>query len=366
MFNNEFAEALSSFTGKPTANSAFKLICSCRDFICRQARCWRQPALSVDEKMREIMSEMLLILLEDFDPNRSCHPNSMFAYLHAKIMRLTKPCNKRNMIFLDDCGKIESGRYCFSSGRLQLAEEIFIILRDCLLGCANPNTAQLEFLFIHIYPEVRWISRLLARQNGKDEASQIEADKKRHQSFNRSLRSALRNLQNGDFSEVMSWSSGERSHLAWRLIDIAPVEISEELEGERQILAEWRENIDRRQPQSLQNLAATDKIHECMKSRHQKSKQSCSVAEEAAVYGEEPDILLQLIGQPAENVAVADKIIEWDESANIRHDPTVDQLFEQVAGEVSNWFNTLVINKNSAEIKDKTSYNSGTIKTHRH
>lgn len=65
MFNNEFAAALSSFTGKPTANSAFRLICSCRDFICRQARRWRQPALSFDEKMREIMSEMLLILLED-------------------------------------------------------------------------------------------------------------------------------------------------------------------------------------------------------------------------------------------------------------------------------------------------------------
>lgn len=290
----------------------------------------------------------------------------MFAYLHAKIMRLTNPYNKRRLIFLDDCDKIESGRYCFSPGRLQLAEEIFIILRRCLLGCASPDTAQLEFLFIHIYPEIRWISRLLARQSGKDETAQIEADKKRHQSFNRSLRSALRDLRNGDFSEVMSWSSGERSHLAWRLIDIAPAEISEKLENERLLLSEWRENIERRQPQPLENLVVADKIYECMRNRYKNSKQSFAVAEEAATYGEEPDTLLQLIGQPVESDAVADKIVDWSEPANVKHDPAADQLFEQIASEVSNWLNTLVINKNPAEIKDKTSYNSERLKTHRH
>ncbi|PKL49523.1 MAG: hypothetical protein CVV42_05945 [Candidatus Riflebacteria bacterium HGW-Riflebacteria-2] len=358
MSDEQFVATLTEFTGKPTANSAFRLITSCRDFICRQAMRWREPMLSLSDKMREIMSEMLLILLEDFDPARISHPNSVLAYLQTKIMRLTRPEHKRRLLFIENYDEIASGRCNFSPERWRLAEEIFVILRRTLLGWHDYETTRLEFLFIHVYPEIRWISRLAASHSGEDEKARIECDKKRHQSFNRCLRNELAELQNGDFSEIMSWSSGERSHLAWRLINIAPAEIGNEFENERRQLADWRENIDRRQSQTLSNLAVAEKLLESMKSTRKDLLQIAHVAEEAAPYGEEPDTLVQLLGLPAETRNVAEEAAEWNEPAVTMNDSVANELFDKVAGEVSNWLDNLILNKNAAEINNKNTYNS--------
>ncbi len=359
MADEVFAASLTAFTRKPTADSAFRLITSCRDFICRQAMRWREPALSLSDKMREIMSEMLLILLEDFDPARITHPNSVLAYLQAKIMRLTRPEYKRRLVLLDNCDELASGRCNFSPGRLHLAEEIFVILRRTLLGWHDYETARLEFLFIHVYPEIRWISRLTASHTGEDENARIECDKKRHQSFNRSLRNELSRLQNGDFSEIMNWSSGERSHLAWRLISIAPAEIADECESDRQKLAEWRESIDRRQSQSTQQLLIAEKLLKSMKATRKILLEAAhTAAEDAAPYGDEPDTLLNLLGIPAETCIVAEDSAEWNERPGAIDDSATVELFEKVAGEVSNWLDNLILNKNAAEIKSKNTYNS--------
>ncbi|NLF96827.1 MAG: hypothetical protein GX569_08830 [Candidatus Riflebacteria bacterium] len=358
MSDEQFAAALENFTRKPGADSALRLITSCRDFICRQAMRWREPALSLSDKMREIMSEILLILLEDFDPTRISHPNSVLSYLQTKIMRLTRPEYKRRLVLIDNCDELESGRCNFSPERLRLAEEIFVILRRSLLGWHDYETARLEFLFIHVYPEIRWISRLTAEHNGEDENTRIECDKKRHQNFSRNLRNELATLQNGDFSEIMSWSSGERSHLAWRLINIAPAEIGSELESERQQLSEWRENIDRRKPQSLANLAVAEKLLNSMKSTRNDFIKTSFVAEEAAPYGEEPDILLQLLGRPVENLNVAEDAADWNESGTTITDSVAIEVFAQVAGEVSHWLENLIPDKKPAEIKGKNTYNS--------
>ncbi len=358
MSDEQFVAALNVFARKPSADSAFRLITSCRDFICRQAMRWREPALSLSDKMREIMSEMLLILLEDFDPARMTHPNSVLAYIQARIMRLTRPEFKRRLILLDNCDELESGRCNFSPERLRLAEEIFEILRRLLLGWHDYETARLEFLFIHVYPEIRWISRLAGSSAGEDENTRIERDKKRHQSFNRYLRNELTRLQNGDFNDITSWSSGERSHLAWRLINIAPAEISSELENDRQKLAEWRENIDRRQPQPLANLALAERLLKGMKVTRKRLIQQSYAAEEAAPYGEEPDTLLQLLGRPGEVQHVAEDSASWSETTAATNDSVNAELFEKVAGEVSNWFENLIPDKNAAEIKSKNTYNS--------
>jgi len=356
MSDEQFVAALNVFTRKPAADSAFRLINSCRDFICRQAMRWREPALSLSDKMREIMSEMLLILLEDFDPARMTHPNSVLAYIQTKIMRLTRPDFKRRLVLLDNCDELESGRCNFSPERLRLADEIFVILRRSLLSWHDYETARLEFLFIHVYPEIRWISRLTGNNSGEDENTRIERDKKRHQSFNRNLRNELAGLQNGSFNEIMNWSSGERSHLAWRLINIAPAEISSELESDRQKLAEWRENIDRRQPQPSANLVLAERLLKDMKTIRM-SQISCA-AEEAAPYGEEPDTLLQLLGHPIETQHVAEDSTSWDDTTVTMSDSVSTELFEKVAGEVSNWLENLTPDKKAAEIKNKNTYNS--------
>lgn len=366
MSNEEFATAFAVFSRQPAADSAFALIKSCQDFIFQQARNWREPALSLSDKMREIMSEMLLILLEDFDPGKTTHPNSVFSYLKAKIMRLTRPYRNKSLIFVDNCDLLDTGRCNFSAGRRQLAEEIFCVLRRFLLGYSDSAVSQLEFLFVHIYPEVRWISRLFAQHNGIAENTQIEADKKRHQSFNRNLRAALGKLQNGEFQEILHWSSGERSHLAWRIINIAPAEIDSALEPERQRLADWRENIDRRQPQQLQSLELALKIHKSMQNNRSDRQKFYAAGEEAAPYGEEPDILLQLIGQPPEVDFAAEGTDEWPECVARNDNPEAEKLFEQIADEVSGWLGALVINKARAEINAKTGYNQNNIYDQRH
>jgi hypothetical protein len=364
--SDEFASALKRFVQRPAADSAFAMISSCRDFIHRQAMRWREPSLSLADKMREIMSEMLLILLEDFEPGKVRHPNSVFSYLQNKIMRLTRPYRKRSIVLVEDCDLLNSGRCNFTAGRQQFAEEIFVTLRCYLLGHTDPAVTQLEFLFVHIYPEVRWISRLLAQKNGVDENVQIEADKKRHQTFNRNLRAAFERMQNGELKELVNWSSGERSHLAWRIINIAPAEIDETLESERQILAEWRENIDRRQPQSLHNLEPADKVLNNMKNTRRDLKKCFIAGEEAAPYGDEPDILLQLIGKPESIDNVADETAsDWNDLVSVAADQATEKLFEQVASEVSCWFATLSMNKNSAEINAKTGYNQNNIYSQR-
>lgn len=366
MSSDEFASALTAFSQRPTADAAFTLIKSCRDFIYRQALRWREPALSLADKMREIMSEMLLILLEDFEPGKANHPNSVFSYLQTKIMRLTRPYRKRSIVLVEDCDLLERGRCNFTADRQQFAEEIFVTLRRFLLGHADLAVAQLEFLFVHIYPEIRWISRLLAQKNGIDENTQIEADKKRHQTFNRNLRAAFERMQNGELRELVDWSSGERSHLAWRIINIAPAEIDENLEAERQSLADWRENIDRRQPQALQHLELAGKVLKSMKNIRKDLKMSFCAAEEAAPYGDEPDILLQLVGKPGHLDHVADETAgDWQELASAVPDQAAEKLFEQVASEVSCWLETLAVNKNSTEIKAKTGYNNNNIYSQR-
>ncbi|MBU1108089.1 MAG: hypothetical protein KKB51_15565 [Candidatus Riflebacteria bacterium] len=366
MSNEEFTNAFTAFCRQPAADSAFALIKSCHDFICQQALSWREPALSLSDKMREIMSEMLLILLEDFDPGKVTHPNSVFSYLKAKIRRLTRPYRTKGLIFVDNCDLIDAGRCNFSAGRLQLADEIFHLLRSFSLGYSDQAATQLEFMFVHIYPEVRWISRLLAQYNGIDENKQIEADKKRHQSFSKNLREALKKLENGEFQEILDWSSGERSHLAWRIINIAPSEIDNALEPDRQMLADWRESIDRRQPQQLQNLELALKVHKNMQNTRSDLHGVFAVAEEAALYGEEPDILIQLIGQPPEIDSVAEEADKWPESILHSSDPEAEKLFEQIADEVSSWLDALIINKTRAEIKTKTGYNQNNIYGQRH
>lgn len=353
---DDFAAAFAKFTSKPAADSAFGLISCCQDFIWRQARGWHDPALSLSEKMREIMSEMLLILLEDFKPARVSHPNAVLSYLHSKIKRLTQPYRKGNPVLLENCDELAGGRSNFTFERLQLADEIFAILRQTLLGWPDQTTAHLEFLFVHIYPEIRWISRMLAQENGDDENQRIEADKKRHQKFNRSLRYALNSLQHGSYQEIMTWSGGERSHLAWRLINIAPAEISSECEIDRQLLADWREQIERRQPQPLQNLASARRVLSDMQKNHPEFKVATLAAEEAAPYGDEPEILHQLIGKPVELFAAAEDIATWEPSAKTVIDNDSKQLFAQVANEVSDWFNTLITSKNLAN-KRQSSYN---------
>lgn len=360
MGSEVFNQVFSRFCQNPCGKTAFQLIQECKKMIFSQAVKWCDQNLSLEEKIREIVSEMLLILLEDFDSKKATHPNAIFRYLSEKIKRLTIK-RKSRMVFVDDFSSIETGRYNFSALKLQLADEIVSNLRHFLLTYPDPKVVDLEFLFIHIYPEVRWISRLLAENNKIEEEKQIEADKKRHIRFNKGLRTVFKNLQNGDFSEISDWSNGERSHLAWRIISIAPFEVSDEVEKQRQELEDWREIINRREAQLPDRLNIARKVLENMKQFRKYEalpSQIHIMAEETAPYGEEQDLLFTLIGCLDNSDHISERESEWAlEDENINFTPEAEKIFEQVTEDLCNWFDSLVTEKYKCAQNQKNEYN---------
>lgn len=345
MIESQFSEALNVFLARPTAASALGLINSCKTMIISLAMSWREKNLTLSERIREIMSEMLLILLEDFSAARIGHPHAVLAFLQMKIRRLTRPYRRRETLFGDSSDMSELGRHNFSAMRLQLADEIYQTVRRCLLGFADPKVGLLEFLFIHVYPELSWASRMLAQRDNIDLVTQSNADKKRHARFNMALRSELKKLQNGDLFEISSWSGGERSHLAWRIINIAPGEVAAAEYEALQSIENWRETIDRRQPQLPENLALAARVYNSMQQNSAGSRQLALAAEEAAPYGEESDVLLQLIGRRNDDCAAYEETEQWQSAEPVNDDGSNDELFFQVASQVSEWLDKLVSNQ---------------------
>lgn len=354
MIESEFSESLKNFVEQPHAASAFALINSCKTMIVGQARGWRDKNLTLTERIREIMSEILLILLEDFSAEQVKHPHAVLAYLQMKIRRLTRPYRRRETAFGNSNDMSELGRSNFSALRLQFADEIYQTVRQCLLGFNDAKVGLLEFLFIHVYPELSWASKMLAQKEQTDVITQSNADKKRHSRFNLSLRSALKNLRNGDFFEISDWSGGERSHLAWRLINIAPCEIAETDQQALVLLENWRETIDRRQPQPQSNLEVAERLYWSMKQIHGKEQKLPMAAEEAEPYGEQPDLLLKLIGGYATIPAAHEDSNEWNSPEPAEIDAPTGELFLQLADQVSQWLNQIVAEKTTGKSAKKS------------
>lgn len=346
MQNTEFTPLLKEFAQKPSGTTAFALIKSCKQFICSQAFGWREPNMSFADKIKEIMAEMLLILLEDFDFTRLRHENSVYKYLCLRLRRLTRP-KKSKLIFTDLGESSEYGRYNFSASKLRFAEEIVCALRSFLFAGKDKNVVDLEFLFIHICPETRWISKLLAQANGLDEQKQAINDRKRHSRFKLSLKNSLKNLQYGDISEISSWSGGERSHLAWQIINIAPCEIYLEAENDRQKLDLWRESINPLKQQPIDGLKAARHVYESMKrvQRYAQDKPSeLLAAEEFACYGacteSGNDILSLLLGTRAEVNTAEETPLLTAEGAYEANDAE-QKIFDEAANEICQWFSSL-------------------------
>lgn len=350
MIESQFAGALDAFIEQPCAQSAFNLIKSCQKMIVSIARGWHHQNLPLADKIREIMSEMLLILLEDFSAAKVKHPHAILAFLQMKIRRLTRPNRRLEFAFGGADDMAELGRCNFSAMRLQLAEEIYQTVRRCLLCCADQKVAILEFLFIHVYPELVWVSRMLAQKEGTDLTTQINADKKRHSRFNTVLRQELKQLTNGDLAEIGDWTGGERSHLAWRIINITPCEIGQEEYDSLQALEQWRESIDRRQPQLLNHLDIASRVHRSMKKNYTAIKLKTIAAEEAEPYGEEPDLLRKLIGSYSDQDMVREDHDEWKIKESDICDQAAEDLFTRIASEVSNWLDQLVTEKKSVAL----------------
>ena len=331
---------LQEFLADPGPKTAFALIKSCQSYLCNIAGSWREPNLSRTDKIREVTSEMMLVLLEGFDSQRVTHPKSILAFVHQRLKRLVKASRGRETAFGLADGLPEVGRANFTPARLEFVDEIFNTVRGFLLGYYDDMAAQVAFLFIHVFPEVPWASRLLAEHSGDDHMRRLEADKKRMATFNQNLRNRFKSLNQGDWREVTEWSSGERSHLAWRIICISPSEINPSCETDLGVIADWRETINRREPQKQTDLTAALRVLTSMKSNFALSdKMPVMAAEEAAPWGEPCDFLLQLVGKVRDEAVVADSVADWPGFSiySGRPDGVEDPEFIKIAEELSAW-----------------------------
>jgi hypothetical protein len=354
-----FEQELKNFIAVSSPENALKVVSSCKGFVVKQAAQWRNENLGHFEKIREIMAEMFLILLEDFDSVKGCRVQSILSYLNLRLRRLTRPAKRKTFAFGPGDDFADQGRCDFSPFRLQLVQEIVAAVRQVLAGQNEEKAGLLEFLFIHIFPEVAWASRLIARYYGEDEEKRHAADKKRHQRFNQELKKAFANLPSGDWHEVLDWSPGERSHLAWRLIDISLAEISNVEAKNLEILAKWREEFSRNKDYQCDEIKLASEIFQALKQHwqvdHIEETVEWHAAEPSATYGEEPDLISILLGSKPTGADCRQNMVAEENSTDyqvVKSNPGIDSGaanfdadFDKAAHEIAQWLEKILAGK---------------------
>ena len=346
-----------AFAANPDPEKAMQIIAASRLFICKHARKWQNSGLSLFERIREIMAEMFLILLEDFQPQKMTSTHGLLAFLGLKLRRLTRPASFRAISF-GLSGELENlGRYNFSAFRLQLVNEIVLAVRKALAQQSEKQSGLLELLFIHVYPEISWASNILADFFGEDQITRHNADRKRHLVFNRTLKSEFSQLPSGDWRDIRDWSGGERSYLADRIIELSPHDLGEGFEDEWQIVSEWRTNFDKHARHENARIKSAQRVFRALQSRSEFKETSLRVLEEAAEYEDGFDLIGTLLKPvfaqegvaetaqtyTAENKAPSSENTDSDNGAFI-DDEILDEEFNRAATEINDWLQTLLSN----------------------
>jgi hypothetical protein len=343
-------QAINKFITDTNPATAMAVIQSCEGFVVKHAMSWKNPTLSPAEKIREVMAEMFLILLEDFRADLSKGAFSVLSYLGLKLRRLVRPEPIKVMAFADMSDLTDTGRYNFSQAKMSLTNEIVTAVRCALAQQKMQTSGMLEFLFIHIYPEVSWASRLLAETYQEDRQQRHAADRKRHVKFNQVLRQYFNGLKSGSWHEIREWSSGERSHLAWRIIDLSVAQTDSELLEELNIVAQWRDNFTRQKCVIDNGVAAAQKLFLSLKNRYMPVEEPAkAAAEEAQAYMADFDLIGSLLAIVSSNNQVADAAKNY-EAPEIKQDESIvagvfSQDFKQAADEINQWLKQLLKDK---------------------
>ena len=347
MKENDSELAIKVFLENPTPQTALALISSCKSFVLRQAVEWKNCKLGIKEKIQELMAEMFLILLEDFNPEQIKQPASALSYLKLKLRRLTRISKNKPVAFSFADEKPDSGRINFTPLRLELTDEIIKVIRQTLANQTKEKAGLLEFLFIHIYPEVAWASRLIAQAYDQNPDKRHAADKKRHQKFNLELQNSFKNLKNGNWQDIRDWSAGERSHLAWRIIDISPRETGLKFSEELEKLSQFRENFSKKAQFSTSQLEPAEKVFIALQSNWSSIPQKIA-AEPAATYGETPDLIAMLVNRQSISSAAkeSEKIYTTSpDTAGQADEKLLDQSYKTASDQIISWLNTILNKK---------------------
>lgn len=337
------------FSKEPTGRNAMDFIFTCRGYINRLIARWH-ARMSRKDKYMELLTEMYLVLLEDFSSGKAVSCRAALSYLDCKLKRVVKPYRNKYCDFYGDFSAVDNiiahslGPYDFE--KVELIEEIVKIIRNVIFCDFARNDNFFVFLFVHVFPNINWISKILAERNNIPFETRYAADRKRLLRFNEILRKRFSEMKSGNWRDVLDWSHFERSFLAWKIINISPIEVDSSVTEFLPVIDSWREDFNPKESQELEKIAMAEKIFTSMQTRFGMPKESLMAAEEAEPWGEPPDIISKIIAwchaSLEDNVNLCeprnfDSDFCYDDS-----DPEADAEFEEVAEELSKWFDDMM------------------------
>lgn len=352
---NEQLLAYESFTRENSPENALRFILSCYKYIVIKAFKWRLPGVRRRDKIFDIMAEMYLVLLEDFCGCKSEACKSALAYLDLKIKRLINPGRKHIFSDIDEVlpesfSTVDSLTY----EKLSMIDEIVSAVRRlCVLNC-DSNNGLVPFLFIHIFPQIRWISEIMASKEKIAAEQRYEADVKRIKRFNAKLRESFNFIKSGDWREILNWGTLERRHLAYKITTISPKEIFADTTDDLEKLDNWRDNFDVSQKQDCEKLGNAEKVLLSMNRHFSEKGDANVVSEEALPWGTVPDILSMLLGK-----VVVDKGFVTEEAggyAGFGNNPESDSEFMEVASELNKWFGNMLAERNKRALENRLNW----------
>lgn len=226
----ELLQHLSYFYKSPSSNGLLQIINDLKPYITKFALNWKNSKLNLYDKISEVITEIYFVLVEDIDINKINNPESFINYLSLRLKRLTSSSTVISKTLSFPNENLKYNIATFTPFVVDLTKEIAKTTRlELYLLEKNFDTKILEFLFIHIYPEVKWVTKILyttnQENNSKNFSNMYELYKKRHQSFHKKLRSKLQNIAFYDISEIHNWKPSEKRYLAWNIIDFSFQEI---------------------------------------------------------------------------------------------------------------------------------------------
>lgn len=355
-------KAYNNFIKFPSSKSAFEFVVSCHNYICVLASKWHQPNMTRKVKINEIITEMFLILLEDFSTEKAITCKSAFAYLDSKLKSLIYPAKNH---FLSDITEVDFNNISlskhFSFEKVKMTEEIVKIIRQNVLEYSFNKNSLAIFLFIHIYPKIHWISEIMAKRENIPVEQRYETDVKRINRFNYKLRKDFENLPSGNWHEILDWSPSEKRHLAWKIINISPTEVEFDVVDYLPLIDNWRETFKSHDPKNYDNIIVAEKVYKSMADNLFKNESSLMVAEETYSFGNQQNIIYQLIGdffneEERVNESVKDFKLYDNLSDSLASNAEEDIEFMEIANELSGWFGKLLTERNKSTTAKNTKW----------
>lgn len=337
-------EVFIKFASNPCGKTAYELILASKEELNNIASHWNSQGLSMVEKIRELICEMFLALLEDFQANIKFGYGSVVSFIRKRLLRITR---QRVRSFVDiDSEQFEEpedkGRINLTSEKLQQTDIMVNSIREIMLS-SNEEAGILYFLFVHIYPDIMWASHYLTEKYGGDKLLRVATDRKRLYRFNAKLRDSLKENPEFDYNDILTWERGERNYLAWRLISIAPSELyNKGCISDLDVINNWHDEFNKQEHYSEEKLLSVKNIFNSMQKKWYSSHKSDYIEEETAIYGKVPSILEMVLGVPQHS-----NLISLNEPSMSAYgsNSISDGDFDLVAEELSEWFNKIYISR---------------------